>query len=141
MFLGSKSLAYARRKDPVHHLRGGAAVVGGHPCGEGKRIGGDQRIRVEHFENVSATEISQLEQELVADGLPVMDIQKLCDVHASVFKGSIAEIHQQQNPIDIPGHPIHVFHQENDHIDKHLTSAFETDNKDDYCRKRQHDAE
>lgn len=85
----------------------------------------------EHFENVSATEISQLEQELVADGLPVMDIQKLCDVHASVFKGSIAEIHQQQNPIDIPGHPIHVFHQENDHIDKLLTSAFETDNKDE----------
>lgn len=53
VFLCSKSLAYARRKDPVHHLRGGAAVVGRHPCGEGERIGGDQRIRVEHFENVS----------------------------------------------------------------------------------------
>ncbi len=35
---------------------------------------------------VTAQEISQMEQALISDGIPVEDVQRLCDVHASVFR-------------------------------------------------------
>ncbi len=46
------------------------------------------------FGEVSATEIAELERSLVKDGMDVSEIQKLCDVHAAVFKGSVSEIHR-----------------------------------------------
>lgn len=67
----------------------------------------------EHFKDVSATEITQMETQLVMDGMPVEEIQRLCDVHASVFKGTIEEIHAVRRDEDIPGHPIHTFREEN----------------------------
>lgn len=65
------------------------------------------------IEGVSATEISMMENELIREGMPVSEVQRLCDVHASVFKGSIEEIHMPENPADIPGHPVHTFKMEN----------------------------
>ena len=44
---------------------------------------------------VTATEIAEMEQALVNEGMPVADIQRLCDVHAAVFKGSIEGIHKE----------------------------------------------
>ncbi|NLW16155.1 MAG: DUF438 domain-containing protein [Firmicutes bacterium] len=70
------------------------------------------------FGNVSATEIADVEQALVAEGLPVAEIQRLCDVHAAVFKGSIEEIHRPVDHSQIPGHPAHVLKLENRHIEK-----------------------
>ena len=65
---------------------------------------------------VTATEITQMEQALVDEGMPVEDIQRLCDVHAAVFKGSIEDIHNDA-AYDLPeyeeGHPIHTFKREN----------------------------
>lgn len=69
------------------------------------------------IEGVSPSEISAMEQELVKEGLPIEEIQNLCDVHAAVFKGSIEEIH---HPEEVPGHPIHTLRQENDAIQKHI---------------------
>lgn len=65
------------------------------------------------IEGVSATEISEMEQTLIREGMPVEEVQRLCDVHAAVFKGSIEEIHRPENEAEIPGHPIHTFRQEN----------------------------
>jgi DUF438 domain-containing protein len=65
------------------------------------------------FDGVSAEEISQAEQALIMDGLPVSEVQRLCDVHAAVFKGSIEEIHAPANEWDVPGHPAHTMKQEN----------------------------
>lgn len=65
------------------------------------------------IEGVSATEISEMEQALIAEGMPVEEIQNLCDVHAAVFKGSIEEIHAATKGEDVPGHPVHTFRQEN----------------------------
>lgn len=65
------------------------------------------------FSGVSATEIAEMERALVMEGMPVEQIQKLCDVHAAVFKGSIEEIHRSQKPEEIPGHPVHTFKLEN----------------------------
>ncbi|MDP4145819.1 MAG: DUF438 domain-containing protein [Bacillota bacterium] len=69
----------------------------------------------EVFEGVAASEISDLEQSLVAEGMPITEIQRLCDVHASLFKGSIEEIH---HPEHVPGHPLHTFEIENKELEK-----------------------
>jgi len=37
------------------------------------------------------------------EGMPVEEIQRLCDVHAAVFKGSIEEIHRPQKPEEVAG--------------------------------------
>ncbi|BES64750.1 DUF438 domain-containing protein [Gottschalkiaceae bacterium SANA] len=65
------------------------------------------------IEGVSATEISEMEQKLIQEGMPVEEVRRLCDVHAAVFKGSIEEIHGTQEATKIPGHPLHTFFQEN----------------------------
>lgn len=59
-----------------------------------------------------------MEAALVAEGMPVEEIQKLCDVHAAVFKGSIQDIHRPVRPENIPGHPVHTFVQENRAIEE-----------------------
>lgn len=71
----------------------------------------------EAIEGVSPAEISAMEQQLVKEGLPIEEIQNLCDVHAAVFKGSIEEIHY---PEQIHGHPIHTLKMENEAIEKHI---------------------
>ncbi|HWR20021.1 MAG TPA: DUF438 domain-containing protein [Clostridia bacterium] len=70
------------------------------------------------FEGVSAEEISQAEQALIREGLPVSEVQRLCDVHAEVFKGSIEDIHKPVEEFDMPGHPAHTLKQENRAIEK-----------------------
>ncbi|NLO37472.1 MAG: DUF438 domain-containing protein [Clostridiaceae bacterium] len=78
-----------------------------------------------HFGHVSAAEIAKLEQELVQDGLPATEIQRLCDVHAAVFKGSIEEIHRPTEPAEIPGHPVQVFQRENRHLERLMAKEIE----------------
>lgn len=70
------------------------------------------------FQGVSTAEISEVEQALIDEGMPVEEIQRLCDVHAAVFKGSIADIHQPTRLEEAPGHPMHTFKQENRAIEK-----------------------
>lgn len=65
------------------------------------------------IEGVSATEISEMETALIKEGMPVSEVQRLCDVHAAVFKGSIEEIHMPEKMEDQPGHPVFTFKQEN----------------------------
>lgn len=72
---------------------------------------------------VSPLEISRMEVQLVKDGLPIEEIQYLCDVHAEVFKGSIEEIHHAE---EIPGHPVYTMREEN----KALTELMEGSLKD-----------
>lgn len=72
------------------------------------------------IEGVSAAEISMMENQLIREGLPVSEVQRLCDVHAAVFKGSIEEIHMPDNPAEIPGHPVHTFKMENRALERHM---------------------
>ncbi|MGD9568748.1 MAG: DUF438 domain-containing protein [Sedimentibacter sp.] len=72
----------------------------------------------EAFAGVSATEISEAEQALISEGLPVTEVQRLCDVHSAVFKGSIEEIHRETDPKKIPGHPANVIMLENRELEK-----------------------
>lgn len=72
------------------------------------------------IQDVSAAEIAEMEQALIKEGMPVSEIQNLCDVHASVFKGSIEEIHREHKPEDTPGHPVYTFKHENKEIEKRI---------------------
>lgn len=73
------------------------------------------------FGTVSTLEIAQMEQELMADGMPAEEIRKLCDVHAEVFRGSIDDVHRPtKNFDDVAGHPIHTFKLENREIENVL---------------------
>ncbi|AGK52353.1 DUF438 domain-containing protein [Bacillus sp. 1NLA3E] len=68
--------------------------------------------------SITVQEISQLEQALMEEeGIPVSEVQRLCSVHASIFKGSIEEIHRSDKAEDQPGHPIHTFKLENKEVD------------------------
>ncbi len=76
---------------------------------------------------VTPAEIAEMEQALVMEGMPISDIQKLCDVHAAVFKGSIEDIHKDDIPKgDVPvsneGHPIDTFKKENKEIETLLNN-------------------
>jgi len=94
---------------------------------EGKDPEAVKRKFQEVFEGVAAKEISDLEQSLIAEGMPVEEIQKLCDVHASVFKGSIEEIHKDEitgeKPEETPGHPVHTFKLENRELEKLINDS------------------
>lgn len=100
------------------------------------------------FGGVSANEIAALENELIKEGMPVSEVQRLCDVHAAIFKGSIEEIHSKEaygkeaygkeanskeaqgkdayggeaqskgRPEDTVGHPVHTMKMENREIKK-----------------------
>lgn len=68
---------------------------------------------------ISVDEISELEQLLMQEeGIPVSEVQRLCSVHAAVFKGSIQDIHRAHQPQEQPGHPLHTFKMENREIDQ-----------------------
>ena len=69
---------------------------------------------------VTAQEISQMEQALISDGIPVEDVQRLCDVHAAVFR---EELEKAPEPSRVPGHPIHTFLSENRAIERLLDEA------------------
>ena len=69
------------------------------------------------FGGVSASEISEAEAELIKEGVKVEEIQSLCDVHASVFKGSIEEIHNSAELTKIPWHPLNTLIRENRKIE------------------------
>jgi len=80
---------------------------------EGKSVEEVKARFADLIEGVAATEISEMEQALINEGMPVEEVQRLCDVHAAVFKGSIEEIHRPVNEAEIPGHPVHTFKEEN----------------------------
>lgn len=54
---------------------------------EGKPVQEVKEQFAKAFDGVSATEISMAEQSLIEEGLPVEEIQNLCNVHAAVFEG------------------------------------------------------
>lgn len=54
--------------------------------------------------------VVEVEQELIAEGLPAEDVLKLCDIHTAVLKGKISHSGAKSAP---EGHPVHTFKEEN----------------------------
>lgn len=67
-------------------------------------------------------EVVEVEQELIADGLPESEIMDLCDSHSAVLEGRVDL--SALLPVT-EGHPVDVFRKENDEIKKLTTSIFE----------------
>jgi PAS domain S-box-containing protein len=60
------------------------------------------------LEGVSSEEIAKIENELVKEGMPREEIQRLCDVHLAVFREQL----EKQN-FDVPvGHPVSILMEE-----------------------------
>ena len=60
-------------------------------------------------------DVVQVEQQLIADGLPPMEIQRLCDLHSQALKGSLdtSGVKKVES-----GHPVDTFHKENAQVSK-----------------------
>lgn len=69
------------------------------------------KLKVE-FRNLLAQtqphEIAQIEQELIEEGIPREEIQRLCDLHLEVFREALERV-QINVP---PGHPLHILMEE-----------------------------
>jgi len=72
----------------------------------------------EHFDKVSTEEIMEMEQALMLEGMPIEDVQKLCDVHAAIFDGNISDIHVEKDATKTKGHPSKIFIDENNRLVK-----------------------
>jgi DUF438 domain-containing protein len=59
-------------------------------------------------ENVSSLEIAKIEEELIKEGMPREEIQKLCDVHMAVFREQL-----EKQKLNVPtDHPINILMEE-----------------------------
>ncbi len=72
----------------------------------------------EQLGSVETDEIIQMEQALIEEGMAMEEVQRLCDVHAAVFDGSISDIHKAKDVTEIEGHPAQVLLEENERIQK-----------------------
>jgi DUF438 domain-containing protein len=82
-----------------------------HELHEGKTVDDVKAEFATLLKDVGAAEIAEIEQALIAEGLPEMEIKRLCDVHVAIFRESLDV---QPKPETIPGHPIHTFRAENE---------------------------
>ncbi|MGB9681519.1 MAG: DUF438 domain-containing protein [bacterium] len=75
-------------------------------------FGGDPLEAKKQFKellgSVDALEISKVEQELVKEGISRDEIQKLCEVHLEIFKGSLEKKEEDLKA----GHPINILREE-----------------------------
>ena len=57
------------------------------------------------------SEVMAMEQELIADGMPVEEIQGMCDLHSQVTREVLVQLAPAPVP---PGHPVDTFRRENE---------------------------
>ncbi len=62
----------------------------------------------ELMKDVTPTEIAQMEEELVNEGMPREEVQRLCDVHIAVFRESL----EKGKVLAPAGHPVHILMEE-----------------------------
>lgn len=77
---------------------------------EGKSVEDVKSEFGELAREADSNEIAEIEQMLIDEGLPVEEVQNLCDVHVAVFREGLE---QQKTPETIPGHPVFTFRSEN----------------------------
>ncbi|NIM45516.1 MAG: DUF438 domain-containing protein [Nitrososphaeria archaeon] len=58
--------------------------------------------------DVTSTEIAQIEEELIREGMPREEIQRLCDIHLAVLRETL----EKEKTIAPVGHPIHILMEE-----------------------------
>jgi DUF438 domain-containing protein len=85
----------------------------GHIIGE-LHDGGDLATARANFAravgDVGAGEIAAMEEEMIRGGLPVGEVQRLCDVHVGAFRDALDGKADLAPP---PGHPLHTYMADN----------------------------
>ena len=98
--------------------------------GAGEELEEVRKDFVKEFSDVQASEIMEAEQELMEQGTPLEEVQRLCDVHAALFHGVTPEeemkkrqsfeqkeygnkSQQAQELEQVEGHPLHTLTKEN----------------------------
>lgn len=65
----------------------------------------------EIIKQTDSTEIAAMEQSLIAEGMPVEEIQSMCDLHSEVLRDLLVE---SVSPGTVEGHPLDTMRREND---------------------------
>ena len=79
----------------------------------GKSVSDVKAAFADLIQDIGPSEIAEMEQNLIAEGLPEMEVKRLCDVHVEVFRESL-DAHSETRPETVPGHPVHTFLAENE---------------------------
>jgi len=85
--------------------------------------GHQEEVRRELMETLSQIpygEVVEVEQELIAEGLPEEEVLRLCDAHSAVLQGNIDLSGSKEIP---EGHPVDVFKKENEELLKTTAAA------------------
>lgn len=69
--------------------------------------------------NISSTEIAEIEQSLIDEGLSPEEIKKFCNVHALLFQSMLEKSVSEDTS---PAHPVYLFKLENREIEKLIDS-------------------
>ncbi len=77
------------------------------------------------FGSVSAEELAAAEKQLMEEGMPLEQVQNLCDVHAFVFEDNLQAVGKDKQVDTTPGHPAFVFKGENTGLKAFLAKEFE----------------
>lgn len=101
---------------------------------------------IKEFSDVQASEIMEAEQELMKQGTPLEEVQRLCDVHAALFHGVTPEeemkkrqsfeqkeygnkSQQAQELEQVEGHPLYTLTKENQALLKLLQQFAESEDE------------
>jgi hypothetical protein len=87
-------------KDIIKHLHAGKAP---------EQV---QKQMRELVKQTDASEIMAMEQELMAEGMPVEEVRSMCDLHSQVTRDVLIQIPTRKEIA--PGHPIDTFSRENE---------------------------
>src|ERR1017187_1587923 len=72
------------------------------------------------------SEVMAMEQELIADGMPVEEIQGMCDLHSQVTREVLVQLAPPPVP---PGHPVDTFRRENQALRESMARLQEAMNR------------
>ena len=89
--------------------------------GEGKSLEAVRKDFAEEFQGVEASEIMKAEEAILAEGTPITEVQKLCDVHSALFHGTTdySNKHEKSAALSqVKGHPLQTFTRENEALTK-----------------------
>ncbi len=78
---------------------------------EGSAVDDVRRRLEEVVRQCDAGEVAAMEQELLADGVPVHELMHMCDLHSEVVDGLLVE---RPHSEIVRGHPVDVFRRENE---------------------------
>ncbi len=89
--------------------------------GEGESLEAVRKDFAAEFQGVEASEIMKAEEAILAEGTPITEVQKLCDVHSALFHGTTdySNKHEKSAALSqVKGHSLQTFTRENEALTK-----------------------